>query len=125
MKASGLRTAAGALLLALALIQAFPADAAPRIKTRFDGIRDCERLAAIQFRRHDPAFKRFTVDRAAVTTNKFADMVGPTFISTIYNGKATYDATRGPRPTRFICLHGGVGRNAVFVYTLPDPSLAN
>ena len=106
----------GALLLALAL----PGAAVPRAKTRFDGIRDCERLAAVQFRRHDPAFRRFLVDRAAVTADKFADNVGPTFISTIYNDKATYEAARGPRPTRFICLHGGVGRDAVFVYTLPE-----
>ena len=113
----GLKTAlAAALLLALAL----PATAAPRSKTRFDGIRDCERRAAVQFRRHDPAFKRFLVDRAAVTVDKFADNVGPTFISTIYSGKAAYEAARGPRPTRFICLHGGAGRDAVFVYTLPE-----
>ena len=45
-------------------------------------------------------------------------MVGPTFVSTIYHGKATYDAAQGPRPARFVCLHGGVGKDAVFVYTL-------
>jgi hypothetical protein len=106
----------GALLLAVAL----PATAAPRSKTRFDGIRDCERLAAVQFRRHNPAFKRFLIDRASVEDDKYADKVGPTFISTIYHGRGTYDAATGPRPTRFICLHGGAGSNAVFVYTLPD-----
>ena len=107
---------AGALLLALAV----PATAAARAKTRFDGIRDCERLAAVQFKRHNPQFRRFTIDRAAVEVDKFADKVGPTFVSTIYHGKATYDAAKGPRPTRFICLHGGVGNDAVFVYTLPE-----
>ena len=84
---------AGALLLALAL----PAAAAPRAKTRFDGIRDCERLAAVQFKRHNPAFRRFLIDRATVEDDKYADMVGPTFVSTIYHGKATYDAAKGPR----------------------------
>jgi hypothetical protein len=106
----------GALMLALAA----PAAAAPRAKTRFDGIRDCERLGAAQFRRHEPTFKRFTIDRAKVSVDKFADKVGTTFISTIYHGKATYDAGKGPQANRFICLHGGVGRDAVFVYTLPE-----
>src|SRR6185369_5106938 len=89
----GLRSAfAAALLLALAL----PATAAPRAKTRFDGIRDCERLAAVQFKRHNPAFRRLLIDRATVEDDKFADNVGPTFVSTIYHGKAAYDAGKGP-----------------------------
>ena len=109
-------TLAAALVLALASA----AGAAPRTKTRFDGIRDCERLAAVQFRRHNPAFKRFVIDRASVDGDKYADKVGQTFVSTIYHGKATYEASTGPRPARFICLHGGVGQGAVFVYTMPD-----
>jgi hypothetical protein len=104
----------GALLLTLTL----PSAAAPRAKTRFDGIRDCERLAAVQFKRHNPAFRRFLIDRANVADDKYADSVGTTFVSTIYHGKATYEAAKGPLPTRFICMHGG-GRGAVFVYTLP------
>jgi hypothetical protein len=100
------------------LVLALPAAAAPRAKTKFDGIRDCERLGAVQFRRHDPAFKRFIIDRSAVEDDKFADTVGTMFVSTIYHGKATYEGSKGPRPTRFICLHGGAGKDAVFVYTL-------
>lgn len=109
-----------ALAIALLLALGVPAVAAPRAKTRFDGIRDCERLAAVQFRRHNPAFRRFIVDRAKVDGDKYADKVGGTFVSTIYHGSATYEASSGPRTTRFICLHGGVGAGAVFVYTLPD-----
>ena len=105
---------AGTLLLALAL----QATAAPRAKTRFDGIRDCERLAAVQFKRHNPAFRRFTIDRSKVDDDKYADSVGTTFVSTIYHGRAIYEAAKGPQPSRFICMHGG-GRGAVFVYTLP------
>jgi hypothetical protein len=104
------------LLLALGL----PAVAAPRTKTRFDGIRDCERLAAVQFKRHSPTFRRFTIDRAKVEDDKYADKIGGTFVSTIYHGSAIYEGASGPRPTRFICLHGGVGAGAVFVYTLAD-----
>jgi hypothetical protein len=108
------------LTIALLLALGFPAAAAPRTKTRFDGIRDCERLAAVQFKRHNAAFRRFTIDRAKVEDDKYADKVGGTFVSTIYHGRATYEASSGPHTTRFICLHGGVGRDAVFVYTLLD-----
>jgi hypothetical protein len=108
------------LIGALVLAFAAPSGAAPRAKTRFDGIRDCERLGAMQFRRHNPGFKRFTIDRAKVAVDKFADKIGTTFVSTIYHGKATYDGGKGPQVTSFICLHGGVGRDAVFVYTLPE-----
>ena len=116
LKASVKLLTAGALLLALAL----PAGAAPRSKTKFDGIRDCERMGSVQFKRHNPAFKRFVIDRSTVENDKYADKVGQTFVSTIYHGKATYEASTGPRPARFICLHGGVGQNAAFVYTMPD-----
>jgi hypothetical protein len=109
-----------ALAFILALTIAAPAGAAPRAKTRFDGIRDCERLAAVQFKRHNPAFRQFTVQRGKVTVDKFADKVGGNFVSTIYHGTATYDAGKGAHSTRFICLHGGMGNDALFVYTLPD-----
>jgi hypothetical protein len=94
------------------------ADAAPRARTRFDGIRDCERLASVQFRRHNPAFRRFTIDRARVTVDRYADRVGNNFVTAVYHGGATYDAGKGPESTRFICLQGGT--DALFVYTLPD-----
>ena len=104
-----------------AVLFAQPADAARRSATRFDGIRDCERAGNVQFLRHNPTFKRFTIDRAHVDTDKFADRVGPLFISTIYHGKATYEAAGGSQTTRFICLHSGMGRRgAVFVYTIPE-----
>ena len=53
------------LTAALALVALVaPADAARRA-TRFDGIRDCERAAAILFKRHDPAFPVRVMARAA------------------------------------------------------------
>lgn len=115
--------AAAIVLLALAAVLfalVAPADAARRSATRFDGIRDCERTGYTQFLRHNPAFKRFTIDRTQVETDKFADRVGTLFVSTIYHGKASYEAANGVQTTRFICLHGGTGRGAVFVYTLPE-----
>ncbi len=106
------------LLSAVLASLAATADAAPRAKTRFDGIRDCERLAAVQFKRHNPAFRRFTIDRAKVTVDRFSDHIGSSFVSAVYHGAATYDAGKGAETTRFICLQGGSG--ALFVYTLPE-----
>jgi len=109
-----------ALVGALLIATAVPAAAATRSKTRFDGIRDCERTAGVQLRRHNPAFRRFMIDRATVASDRYSDRVGPMFVSTVYHGKATFDAAAGPRMTRFICLHGGMHRRALFVYTLPE-----
>ena len=105
---------------ALWLAAVAPADAARRAKTRFDGLRDCERTGAIQLRRHDAAFRRFAIDRAHVNSDKYADRIGPTFVSTVYHGKAAYEAGAGPKSVRFICLHGGMHRRALFVYVLPE-----
>jgi hypothetical protein len=110
----------GLLASALVLALTISALAVPRTKTRFDGIRDCERTGAIQFMRHNAQFKRFIIDRANVDVDRYADQVANRFIATIYHGRATYEAAGGPRSARFICLHGGIGRGAVFVYTLPD-----
>ena len=100
-----------------ALLWAPPAQAQ---RTKFDGLRQCERHAALKFRRHNPQFRRFMIDRSNVDEDKYADQVGTQFVSTIYHGKGTYEAGSGPKPVRFICLHGGYRRGAVFVYTLAE-----
>ena len=62
----------------------------------------------MQFKRHNPAFRRFTIDRSNVEDDKYADRSGRRFVSTIYHGKATYDAGKSAdHCRRFICLHGG------------------
>jgi hypothetical protein len=88
-------------------------------KSTEDGLRDCEKLAAVKFKQENPAFKRFDIVRADVEEDKFADKVGTQFVSTVYHGKAAYQAASAPDNVRFICLHGGLGKGAVFVYTLP------
>ena len=88
-------------------------------KSTEDGLRDCEKLAAVKFKKGNSAFKRFDIVRADVEEDKFADKVGTQFVSTVYHGKATYQAAGAPDNVRFICLHGGLGKGAVFVYTLP------
>ncbi len=105
-----------ALIAAACALAAMPALAQ---KSTEDGLRDCEKLAAVKFRQENPAFKAFAIVRADVEEDKFADKVGTQFVSTVYHGKATYQASGEPAAVRFICLHAGVGHGAVFVYTLP------
>ncbi len=105
-----------ALLLTLCALSAGPALAH---RSTEDGLRDCEKLAAVKFKQENSTFKSFAIDRADVEEDKFAANVGSQFVSTIYHGKATYQAGGGPAEVGFICLHAGIGKGAVFVYTLP------
>ncbi len=102
----------------LGLLLATPAAIAQR--TTFDGLVGCERYAAVEFKRRNPAFRRFVIDRASVAVDRFADKVGNQFVATIYHGRAAYDAGSGAKVVRFICLHGGVERGPLFVYALTD-----
>jgi len=110
----GVRLALAALLCALCT-----APYALAQKSTADGLRDCERLAATKFRQENSAFKRFEITRAFVAEDKFADKVGTQFVSTVYHGKAVYQAGGAADNVGFICLHAGLGKGAVFVYTLP------
>ena len=105
-----------ALIAALCALAAWPALAQ---KSTEYGLRDCEKLAAIKFKQEHSAFKKFAIARADVEEDKFADKVGTQFVSTVNHGKATYQAGGEPAEVRFICLHGGLNKGAVFVYTLP------
>ncbi|HEY5167071.1 MAG TPA: hypothetical protein VII80_04615 [Pseudolabrys sp.] len=107
------------IAVAAALCALCAAPAALAQKSIADGLRDCERLAAIKFKQENAAFKRFNIDLADVNEDKFTDKIGTQFVSTVYHGKAVYQAGGEPDNVRFICLHGGVGKGAVFVYTLP------
>jgi len=109
--------ARAALLTGLMVLAAAAASAEP---TRFAGMRACERYGAVEFKRRNPAFRRFIIDRSAVEVDDFADKVGNQFVSTIFHGKATYEANSGPRTVRFLCLYAGSSKGPVFIYTLPD-----
>ena len=106
-------------LAAVAALCALACAPALTQKSTEDGLRDCEKLAAIKFKQENPALKKFATARAEAQEDKFADKVGTQFGSTVYHGKAIYQAGGAPAEVRFICLHGGLGKGAVFVYTLP------
>ncbi len=105
-----------AAIVAFCALAAWPALAQ---KSTEDGLRDCEKLAAIKFKAENSAFNKFAITRADVEEDKFTDKVGTQFVSTVYHGKATYQAGGAPDDVRFICLHAGLGKGAVFVYVLP------
>jgi hypothetical protein len=105
-----------AALALLGLLLGAPASLAQR--TTYDGLIGCERYAAVEFKRRNPAFRRFVIDRASVAVDRFADRVGSQFVSTVYHGRASYDAGGGAKTVRFLCLHGGVERGPLFVYAL-------
>ena len=106
------------LAFALAVCAACAAPALAQ-KSTADGLNDCEKLAAVKFKQENSLFRKFTIDRADVEEDKYAGNVGSQFVSTIYHGKATYQAAGEPAEVGFICLHAGVGKGAVFVYVLP------
>ena len=109
-----------ALLAALVIVCVAGGTPAQAQRNKFDGLRQCERHAAVQFRKDNPAFRRFMINRASVSEDKYADQVGTQFVSTIYHGKAMYEAGTGEKNVRFICLHAGYRRGPVFVYTMPE-----
>jgi hypothetical protein len=110
----------GVRLAAVAIVCVFAAAPAVAQKSTEDGLRDCEKLAAVKFKAENPAFKKFAITRGDdVEEDKFTDKVGTQFVSTVYHGKAVYQAGGEPADVRFICLHAGLGKGAVFVYTLP------
>jgi hypothetical protein len=109
----------GVKLAAVVVLCAFATVPALAQKSTEDGLKDCEKLAAVKFKQENPAFKKFAIARADVEEDKFADKVGTQFVSTVYHGKAIYQSGGEPAEVRFICLHGGLGKGAVFVYTMP------
>ncbi len=98
-------------------LSAVPAQAQ---RTRFQGITQCARYGSVQFSRRDTAFRRFVIERASVQDDKFAGMAGNQFVSTVFYGKATYEAAGGPKRMRFVCLHAGTTKGPVFVYVMPE-----
>lgn len=88
-------------------------------KSTEDGLRDCEKLAAVKFKQENSGFQKFLIDRPGIEEDKYTDKVGSQPVTTIYHGKASYQSGGAPIDVRFICLHAGLGKGAVFVYTLP------
>jgi hypothetical protein len=117
LHAAGLIAGLGAVVLGAVAFSSLPAHAQ---RTRFQGISQCSRFATAQFSRTDPTFRRFVIERVSVHDDKFANLVGNQFVSTVYYGRALYEGAGVPKRVRFICLHGGTTKGPVFVYALPE-----
>jgi hypothetical protein len=87
--------------------------------TTAQGVSDCSHYAATEFKRSDPGFKTFVIDRASVSEERYARKIGHQYVSKIYSGTASYDTGSGPRKVMFVCLHDGHHDGAIFLYTLP------
>jgi hypothetical protein len=100
-----------AALLAIAPLPAFA-----------DEIDDCEKLAAADIARDAGSPKKFEIDRRAIYFDKAETTVGKEFVSSVLHGPAKLGGA-GEGETdrvRFICLHGGTGKGALFFWLLPD-----
>jgi hypothetical protein len=84
----------------------------------YDGIGDCESHATAYYKARDSEFRSFVINRNTVEESAFEDKVGSQHVSAIFDGRATYTDRRGKRTGRFICLHAGSGKGAVFVYMI-------
>ncbi len=113
----GVKTAIVMAGLAAFVLSSIPAQAQ---RTRFLGITQCSRHASIHFGRQDSSFRRFVIERISVQDEKYAGLVGNQFVSTVYYGRALYENAAGPKRVRFICLHAGMSKGAVFVYAMPE-----
>jgi hypothetical protein len=87
-------------------------------KSTADGLNDCEKLAAIKFKQENRAFKKFAIEPTDVNVDVFTGKVGTQPVTTVYHGNAVYQAGGEPANVRFICLHAGLGKGAVFVYMM-------
>ena len=107
------------LKLAIA-VTALALCAAPAMaqKSTEDGLRDCEKLAAVNFKQENRAFKKFVIERADINEDVYTGKVGSQPVTTVYHGKAVYQAGGEPANVRFICLQAGLGKGAVFVYMM-------
>ena len=107
-------------LAAAAAICALATSTAMAQKSTEDGLRDCEKLAAVKFKQENSSFKKFAIERGdSLEEDKYTDKVGSQPVTTIYHGKAVYQSSGEPGAVRFICLHAGLGKGAVFVYIMP------
>jgi hypothetical protein len=105
----------------LVLIGALATPASAQQASNYRKLMECSHQAAIQFKRHDPSFRRFIIDRGSVVEDRYNGNVGNQYVSTVFHGTAIYDSSfGGPKRRPFVCLHAGFGKGAVFVYALPE-----
>jgi hypothetical protein len=80
-----------------------------------DGIADCERYGVTFFKRHGADVTKIQIEKGdALQINRYDDKVGSQFVSTEYIGFAQVTSPDGAKRQRFVCLHEGDGKRAVY-----------
>ena len=82
---------------------------------RADGIDDCERYALVFGKKQGWSETKVKIDRSdSLVDNRFDAKVGTQYVSTEYMGFAELTSPSGKRRARFVCLHEGDGKKAVY-----------
>ncbi len=100
---------ATSLLLVLCAGLLLPASA------RADGPADCERQGVAFAKRQGGTISRIQIDKGdRLVVNRFDDKVGSQMVATEYMGFARVTRPEGTKRQRFVCLHEGDGKRALY-----------
>lgn len=80
-----------------------------------DFLVECERFGVAFTKKHGASTSKIQIDRGnALSVNRFDDSVGSQFVSSEFSGFARVTDGEGMRRQRFVCLHEGAGKKAVY-----------
>ncbi|MGL4975586.1 MAG: hypothetical protein ACRC56_09840 [Bosea sp. (in: a-proteobacteria)] len=80
-----------------------------------DFLVECERFGVAFTKKHGASTSNIKIERGnALNVNRFDDSVGSQFVSTEFSGFAMVTDGEGARRQRFVCLHEGAGKRAVY-----------
>lgn len=80
-----------------------------------DGPGDCERYGVAFSKRQGGTISRIQIDKGdSLVVNRFDDKVGSQMVSTEYMGFARVSTPEGTKRQRFVCLHEGDGKRALY-----------
>lgn len=82
---------------------------------RADGPGDCERYGVAFSKRQGGTISRLQIDKGdSLVINRFDDKVGSQMVATEYMGFARVTTPEGTKRQRFVCLHEGDGKRALY-----------
>jgi hypothetical protein len=86
-----------------------------------DGPGDCERYGMVFFKRQGGMISRIQIDKGdSLVVNRFDDKVGSQMVATEYMGFARVTTPEGTKRQRFVCLHEGDGKRALYFGLVPQ-----
>lgn len=86
-----------------------------------DNIADCERYAVAFLKKGGVNVSKVQIDRGeSLYDNRYDDKVGSQRVSSEYIGTAAVSYADGVKRQRFVCLHEGDGKRAVYFAVIPE-----